>query len=176
MATPLTFEGPPSLMPRTARQSALAARVARLPVEAAARDSGWEAERADDPVVMMVDDEPLNLEVLQTFLEEAGYREFVACSEPLKALGLIADRHPDVVLLDLNMPEMNGLEVLERRRAERLHPHVPIVLVTTESSEDDEARGRAVGAWDYLRKPFQPCDIQVMVRRAREQRRNRGAA
>jgi two-component system chemotaxis response regulator CheY len=91
--------------------------------------------------------------------------------------GLLA-AHPDLtlVLLDLNMPEMNGLEVLERRRAERLHPHVPIVLVTTESSEDDEARGRAVGAWDYLRKPFQPTDIQVMVRRAREQRRNRGAA
>jgi two-component system chemotaxis response regulator CheY len=91
--------------------------------------------------------------------------------------GLLA-AHPDLtlVLLDLNMPEMNGLEVLERRRAERLHPHVPIVLVTTESSEDDEARGRAVGAWDYLRKPFQPTDIQVMVRRAREQRRSRGAA
>jgi two-component system chemotaxis response regulator CheY len=80
------------------------------------------------------------------------------------------------VLLDLNMPEMNGLEVLARRQAERLHPHVPIALVTTESSEDDEARGRAVGAWDYLRKPFQPADIQRLVRRAREQKRGRGAA
>jgi CheY-like chemotaxis protein len=86
--------------------------------------------------------------------------------------------HPDLtlVLLDLNMPEMNGLEVLARRQAERLHPHVPIALVTTESSEDDEARGHAVGAWDYLRKPFQPSDIQRLVRRAREQRRSRGAA
>jgi two-component system, chemotaxis family, chemotaxis protein CheY len=91
--------------------------------------------------------------------------------------GLLA-AHPDLtlVLLDLNMPEMNGLEVLARRQAERLHPHVPITLVTTESSEDDEARGRAVGAWDYLRKPFQPSDIQRLVRRAREQRRSRGAA
>ena len=91
--------------------------------------------------------------------------------------GLLA-AHPDLtlVLLDLNMPEMNGLEVLARRQAERLHSHVPIVLVTTESSEDDEARGRAVGAWDYLRKPFQPSDIQRLVRRAREQKRRRGAA
>ena len=91
--------------------------------------------------------------------------------------GLLA-AHPDLtlVLLDLNMPEMNGLEVLARRAAERLHPHVPIVLVTTESSEDDEARGRAVGAWDYLRKPFQPSHIQHLVRRAREQKRSRGAA
>jgi len=91
--------------------------------------------------------------------------------------GLLA-AHPDLtlVLLDLNMPGMNGLEVLARRQAERLHAHVPIALVTTESSEDDEARGRAVGAWDYLRKPFQPSDIQGLVRRAREQKRSRGAA
>jgi two-component system, chemotaxis family, chemotaxis protein CheY len=91
--------------------------------------------------------------------------------------GLLAAQ-PDLtlVLLDLNMPEMNGLEVLERRNAERLHPHIPIVLVTTEGSEEDEARGRAAGAWDYLRKPFQPGDIQGLVRRARELRRSRGAA
>ena len=77
--------------------------------------------------------------------------------------------HPDLtlVLLDLNMPEMNGLELLARRQSERLHPHIPIALVTTEGSEEDEARGRAMGAWDYLRKPFQPPDIERLVERAR---------
>jgi CheY-like chemotaxis protein len=77
--------------------------------------------------------------------------------------------HPDLtlVLLDLNMPEMNGLELLARRQSERLHPHIPIALVTTEGSDEDEARGRAVGAWDYLRKPFQPPDIERLVERAR---------
>jgi two-component system chemotaxis response regulator CheY len=82
--------------------------------------------------------------------------------------GLLA-ANPDLtlVLLDLNMPQMNGLEVLARRQAERLHPHIPIALVTTEGSEEDEARGRAVGAWDYLRKPFQPADIERLVTRAR---------
>jgi two-component system chemotaxis response regulator CheY len=82
--------------------------------------------------------------------------------------GLLA-AHPDLtlVLLDLNMPEMNGLELLARRQSERLHPHIPIALVTTEGSEDDEARGRAMGAWDYLRKPFQPADIDRLVERAR---------
>jgi CheY-like chemotaxis protein len=75
--------------------------------------------------------------------------------------------HPELtlVLLDLNMPEMNGLELLERRRAEGLHPNVPIVLVTTESTPEDEARGREAGAWDYLRKPFQPSDIERLVSR-----------
>ena len=77
--------------------------------------------------------------------------------------------HPDLtlVLLDLNMPEMNGLELLARRQADGLHPHVPIALVTTEDSQDDEARGRNAGAWDYLRKPFQPADVERLVERAR---------
>jgi two-component system chemotaxis response regulator CheY len=78
-------------------------------------------------------------------------------------------QHPELALvfLDLNMPEMNGLEVLARRAAERLHPQVPIVLVTTESTEEDEARARSAGAWDYLRKPFQPADVERLVARAR---------
>jgi two-component system chemotaxis response regulator CheY len=76
--------------------------------------------------------------------------------------------HPELtlVLLDLNMPEMNGLEVLERRRAERLHLHIPVVLVTTEGTPEDEARGRSAGAWEYLRKPFQPADVERLVQRA----------
>src|SRR5215216_7376629 len=85
--------------------------------------------------------------------------------------------HPELslVLLDLNMPEMNGLEFLERRRADKLHPHVPVVLVTTESTPDDEARGRAAGAWDYLRKPFQPADVERVVGRALAQAHPRSA-
>jgi two-component system, chemotaxis family, chemotaxis protein CheY len=75
--------------------------------------------------------------------------------------------HPELslVLLDLNMREMNGLEFLERRRADKLHLDVPVVLVTTESTQDDEARGRAAGAWEYLRKPFQPSDVERLAQR-----------
>ncbi|MGH7526602.1 MAG: response regulator [Gemmatimonadales bacterium] len=75
--------------------------------------------------------------------------------------------HPELtlVLLDLNMPEMNGLELLARRQAEQLHLHIPIVLVTTEGTADDEGRGRAAGAWEYLRKPFQPADVEALVAR-----------
>lgn len=85
--------------------------------------------------------------------------------------------HPELslVFLDLNMPEMNGLEFLQRRRAERLHPHIPIVLVTTEGTDDDEARGREAGAWDYLRKPFQPADVERLVARALAQSQVRSA-
>jgi two-component system chemotaxis response regulator CheY len=85
--------------------------------------------------------------------------------------------HPELTLvfLDLNMPEMNGLELLARRRTENLHPHIPIVLVTTEGTPEDEARGRAAGAWEYLRKPFQPADVERVVIRALEQAPSRSA-
>jgi two-component system chemotaxis response regulator CheY len=85
--------------------------------------------------------------------------------------------HPELslVLLDLNMPEMNGLELLSRRKAARLHPHIPIVLVTTEGTDEDEARGREAGAWDYLRKPFQPADVERLVARVLAQSQARSA-
>jgi two-component system chemotaxis response regulator CheY len=85
--------------------------------------------------------------------------------------------HPELTLvfLDLNMPEMNGLELLERRRADKLQLHVPIVLVTTESTPEDEARGRAAGAWEYLRKPFKPADVERLVARALAQAKSRSA-
>ena len=89
----------------------------------------------------------------------------------------LLSQHPELVLvfLDLNMPEMNGLELLARRAAERLHPHIPVVLVTTESTEEDEARARSAGAWDYLRKPFQPADVERLVTRALAEAAGRAA-
>ncbi len=76
--------------------------------------------------------------------------------------------HPEVrmVFLDLNMPVMTGLEFLHRRQEEELHAHVPVVLVTTESTMEDEARGMAAGAWAYLRKPFTPEQLEAIVARA----------
>ena len=161
MATPLTFEGPPSLLPMPARS---ALKAVRMPTEVPARDAGWEAERADDPVVMMVDDEPLNLEVLQTFLEEAGYRDFVACSEPLKALGLIGERHPDVVLLDLNMPEMSGFEIIERMRADEAMRHVPVIVLTSSTDAETKLKALELGATDFLAKPTDPSELALRLR------------
>ena len=78
--------------------------------------------------------------------------------------------HPELtaVFLDLNMPEMNGLEFLARRTADGMQLHVPVVMVTTENTPDDERRGREAGAWDYLTKPFQPADLERTVARARQ--------
>jgi len=118
---------------------------------------------------LVVDDSKLHHQMYRLIFSRgalAGSTVYFA-TNGREGYGLL-EAHPELalVLLDLNMPEMNGLEVLERRRAEGLHLHVPIVLVTTEGTAEDEARGRRAGAWDYLRKPFQPADVERLVSRA----------
>jgi CheY-like chemotaxis protein len=118
---------------------------------------------------LVIDDSKLHHQMYRLIFsrgELAGSTVYFA-SNGREGYGLLT-AHPELtlVLLDLNMPEMNGLEVLERRRQDGLHPHIPIVLVTTEGTAEDEVRGRSVGAWDYLRKPFQPEDVERLVRRA----------
>jgi CheY-like chemotaxis protein len=122
---------------------------------------------------LLVDDSPLTHQMYRLVFS----RGVLAGSTLLHAMngregyGLLA-AHPEItlVLLDLNMPEMNGLEFLERRRAEGLHPDVPVVLVTTESTPEDEERGRTAGATDYLRKPFVPADLERLIARLQRER------
>src|SRR4051812_16344338 len=86
----------------------------REPLTAAADASDAQDARNDEmaklaeAVVMVVDDEPINIEVTQVHLEEAGYTKFVSTSEPLEAVPLMVERRPDVLLLDLNMPGRSG--------------------------------------------------------------------
>ena len=127
---------------------------------------------------LVVDDSKLHHQMYKLVFARgslAGSTVYHACNGR-EGYALLA-AHPELslVLLDLNMPEMNGLEVLHRRQAERLHPHIPIVLVTTEGTEEDEARGREAGAWDYLRKPFQPADVERLVERVLAQAQARSA-
>jgi diguanylate cyclase (GGDEF)-like protein len=164
MATVLTFDPPTSPRPVPAGQTALAAKGSRFPIEAAAPNTGWDAERADDPVVMMVDDEPLNLEVLQTFLEEAGYREFIALSESVKALGLLTERPPDVLLLDLMMPGMSGFEILERMRADVALRHIPVIVLTSSTDAETKLKALELGATDFLAKPTDPSELALRLR------------
>ena len=127
---------------------------------------------------LVIDDSKLHHKMYQVVFAKgalAGSTVYYA-ADGLEGYALLM-AHPELtmVFLDLNMPGMNGLEVLERRRAEKVHPHIPIVLVTTEGTPDDEKRGRAAGAWDYLRKPFKPADVERMVARALKQAAPRSA-
>jgi diguanylate cyclase (GGDEF)-like protein len=147
-----------------AGQTALSDKAARLPAGVPAPDSGGDPAEVESPVVMMVDDESLNLEVLQTFLEEAGYKEFISVTEPEKALGLLAERRPDVMLLDLVMPGMSGFEILERMRADETLRHIPVIVLTSATDAETKLKALELGATDFLGKPTDPSELALRLR------------
>jgi len=105
-----------------------------------------------DAKVMMVDDEPLMTELLQTHLEEEGYKNFVVANDPLQALGLLRREEPAVLLLDLMMPAMSGFDLIDRLR-ER-HIDVPAVVISAQDEPRVRTAARAHGASHFLPKPF----------------------
>lgn len=115
------------------------------------------------PVVMVVDDTPLNLHTLTEVLKP----EFIVRPVPNGRLALkVASgrRPPDLILLDIMMPEMDGFEVMARLKANPETAHIPVIFVTALSSFGDEAKGLVLGAADYIAKPFSPPVVLARVR------------
>jgi CheY-like chemotaxis protein len=109
--------------------------------------------------VLVVDDDPLILEVLRTLLE---LRELeVTCTEDgARALELLAqDPLPHVIVCDVMMPGIDGLEVCRRAKADPRTADVPLILLTARDRAEDRAAGEAAGCDDYLTKPFSPLDL-----------------
>lgn len=116
-----------------------------------------------DDQVLIVDDLPDNYLLLQTVLEDAGYQVEVA-DNGHSALEKIASHPPDLILLDVMMPDMNGFEVTRRIRQDPSLPFIPILLVTS-YSEPTPADGFDVGADGFIRKPV---DIDNLLTRVQE--------
>ncbi len=114
--------------------------------------------------IMVVDDELVNVKVVRKYLKDSGYEEFVTTTDSRKALALIKERRPDVVILDVMMPHIDGLQILTAVRQEEELSHIPILILT--ASEDSETKVRALelGASDFLRKPVDPAELIVRVR------------
>ncbi|MEO8688166.1 MAG: response regulator transcription factor [Solirubrobacteraceae bacterium] len=115
--------------------------------------------------LLVVDDEPTITEVLSRYLERAGYETRVAADGP-RALELAGDHRPDLVILDLMLPGLDGLEVMRRLRAldeGSVRPRVPIILLTARGEESDRVVGLRLGADDYVVKPFSPNELVARV-------------
>jgi DNA-binding response OmpR family regulator len=112
-------------------------------------------------VKILVADDDLELSGLIAFaLRQGGFTTVEAPDGP-SALETFRHEHPDLVILDVNMPRLNGFEVLERLRA---FSAVPVLMLTVRAGEDDQVRGFDVGADDYLAKPFSPRTLLARVR------------
>jgi DNA-binding response OmpR family regulator len=104
------------------------------------------------PKVMLVDDEKLNSFVIAEFLKADGYRDLVYTTDPCEAVSLAHQMRPDLVLLDLKMPDLSGLDILRQLRADDAFAHTAIVILT--ASDDEHVRSRAIdlGAADFIHK------------------------
>src|ERR1700690_89032 len=111
--------------------------------------------------VLVVDDEPTIAEVVSRYLERAGYRTQIATDGP-QALKAAAAHHPDLVVLDLMLPGIDGLEVMRRLR-EQDPERIAIILLTAKGEESDRVIGLRLGADDYVVKPFSPAELVARV-------------
>lgn len=114
------------------------------------------------PRILLVDDEPLNLEVLQILLQD-DYRLLYA-RDGERALALARTERPDLVLLDVMMPNMNGYDVCHALKADSRTWRIPVIFVTALSDTRNEALGFEAGAVDYITKPVSPAVVRMRVR------------
>jgi DNA-binding response OmpR family regulator len=111
------------------------------------------------PKVLIVDDEPNIREVVGLYLRRDGH-EVVSAADGEEALDLFRSSRPDLVVLDLMLPKMNGLEVCRRMQAER---RVPLIMLTARGAEEERIVGLGIGADDYVVKPFSPRELAARV-------------
>jgi len=114
--------------------------------------------------IMLVDDEPINTDVLQSYLEGEGYTNFVTTTDSRLAIDTMHEEKPDVILLDLMMPNVSGFDILRTMRQDEKLKHIPVVILT--SSDDAETKLKALqyGAMDFLAKPVDASELALRLR------------
>jgi diguanylate cyclase (GGDEF)-like protein len=113
--------------------------------------------------ILIVDDERHNIQVLTEFLRDE-YRIMAAKAGEQALKAALGPNQPDLILLDIVMPGMDGYEVCRQLKAESHTMHIPVIFVTALDASDDEAKGFEVGAVDYITKPFKPILVKARVR------------
>ena len=120
------------------------------------------APEREQPVVLAADDDPDILELVAFRLERSGYTVLQA-RDGEEALRLALDKRPDLAVLDVMMPKIDGFELTRRLRAEEATSRMPIILLTARAQDADVQQGFDAGADDYIRKPFSPQELSSRV-------------
>lgn len=115
------------------------------------------------PRILVVDDDQIIIQITARVLTAAGYEVFKAASGA-EALQRIDETRPDLIVLDVMMPEMDGYEVCRRLRQTAATARLPIMMLTAQESVEEKVRGFEAGADDYMTKPFQPPELQARVK------------
>lgn len=113
--------------------------------------------------LMVVDDEPTNVKIVRRLLELEGFSQFVTTTDGRKAMTLIRDERPDCVLLDLMMPFVTGLDVLDELRHDPATAHIPAIILTAVTDHKVRCEALQRGATDFLNKPVDPAELAPRV-------------
>jgi DNA-binding response OmpR family regulator len=133
------------------------------------------SSRPPRPRVLVVEDERDIADLIKHTLERGGDTDVEIASSGDTALKMAAENPPDLVLLDLNLPALSGLEVCRLLRSRQATKTVPIIMLTARTSEHDRVVGLDLGADDYITKPFSTRELAARVRAALRRRRDDGA-
>jgi PleD family two-component response regulator len=115
------------------------------------------------PEILVVDDITANVQVISVMLKTRGYKVVPALGGK-QALQIIRDNPPDLILLDINMPEMDGYEVCEQLKADETLKEIPVIFITGLTETADMVKGFSMGAVDYIAKPFQIEEVCARVK------------
>lgn len=116
--------------------------------------------------ILVIDDEQVNIKVIQKYLKQAGYPQVRGITDPTFAMAGIAIEQPDVILLDVMMPRVSGLELLASIRADQTTAHLPVIILTASCDRETKLAVLERGATDFLAKPVDPCELAPRVRNA----------
>lgn len=114
--------------------------------------------------ILIVEDSSTTRSLIRTVIEDMGDDFFTheACSG-FEALKMLPQERFDLIITDINMPDINGLELINFVKNDPRYKHIPLIIVTTERSAEDRERGIALGASAYITKPFKPEELQEVI-------------
>ena len=126
------------------------------------------------PKILVIDDDPMQVQWLVQILKGENY-DIIGYNDSVKALADAKHILPDLILLDLIMPQMNGFEICRLLKADNRTRHIPVIFVTAQNDQESESEGFKFGAVDYVTKPFNPVVIKARIRTHLELKRHRDA-
>lgn len=112
--------------------------------------------------ILIVEDYPNAVEVLRTRLENAGYRVLVAF-DGVEGLKMAREKKPDLIILDILLPKMNGFKVSRLLKFDTKYRHIPIIMLTSRTRSVDRELGQQTGADAYVTKPYDPRDLMQLI-------------
>jgi len=114
--------------------------------------------------VLIIDDSPTFRTMLSFALKKvAGFEKELQAADGLEAMDALANNHVDLVICDVNMPNMNGLEVVKMMRGDEKLRAIPVIMLTTEGRDEDRDKAMTLGASGYLSKPFKPQALKAEI-------------